>query len=221
MWFSNPLDFNDPYDFQIVDAGQYSIQEITAHLNRANASNGNILSATQIQAAATFYHSNQNSLSQLIDSEKLNMFSKKGCLCLAKDWDNILMWSHYAESHKGFAIEMDLTKDPDFFLRPINVVYSSSHPVSRYLVDRDIVTKCIQTKFDVWNYEREVRIFKMTTGAVKFNPDAITKIIFGANTSPLDEMAIRNSAAKGGHNSAKFYRAQKSATTFQLNLVRA
>ena len=43
---------------------------------------------------------------------------------LAADYNNRLMWSHYANEHKGFCIEFDFSKGPDDLL-PLPVIYSS------------------------------------------------------------------------------------------------
>lgn len=43
----------------------------------------------------------------LVKGEKFNEFflERKKILCLATEYDNLLMWSHYADCHRGLCIE--------------------------------------------------------------------------------------------------------------------
>jgi hypothetical protein len=45
----------------------------------------------------------------LIDNDYLRSinFNNEKIFCLTKSYDNFLMWSHYAESHRGFCIEFE------------------------------------------------------------------------------------------------------------------
>lgn len=49
--------------------------------------------------------------------------------------DNILMWSHYADNHKGICLEFDFNKDPLFCQDPFwKVNYRNKYPKKIYLV---------------------------------------------------------------------------------------
>lgn len=75
--------------------------------------------------------------------------------CFSENKDNILMWSHYANNHKGFCIEyryIDIAKS-NVFLCP--VLYKDSIP---YLDDG--IAKIIYTKANNWEYECEWRIYE-------------------------------------------------------------
>jgi hypothetical protein len=52
---------------------------------------------------------------KIIDNEYLKIISssKEKILCLSGVNDNILMWSHYADSHKGFCVEFTDYNDDD------------------------------------------------------------------------------------------------------------
>ena len=45
-----------------------------------------------------------------------------GCLCTS--YNHRLMWSHYADGHKGFCVEYDYSKRKDEDIIPFPVVYS-------------------------------------------------------------------------------------------------
>jgi hypothetical protein len=69
---------------------------------------------------------------------------------------NILMWSHYAESHKGFAIEFKHNFIDNIDIEPIN--YDSPR---KYLTTEDIENESFNQIFHVksneWRYEQEYR----------------------------------------------------------------
>jgi hypothetical protein len=84
-------------------------------------------------------------------------FSERyGILCFAEKIDNLLMWAHYADSHKGFALEFDPT---DSFFSPQEfgqVKYEKSRPD----VDDKDYTKILLRKSEDWKYEDEWRLIK-------------------------------------------------------------
>ena len=89
------------------------------------------------------------------------------------DLTEILLWSHYAEEHKGIAIEFEPHKD----LNEIN--YSDSLPT---FTDKMLTAEEIHlTKLKRWAYEREYRYITKNMEE-EFLYGKITKIIFGIRT---------------------------------------
>ncbi|MFS7241392.1 DUF2971 domain-containing protein [Serratia proteamaculans] len=87
-----------------------------------------------------------------------------GILCVTTSADNLLMWAHYADSHKGFVIEFDA--DSEFFNQKRSdvdefgflreVKYQQVRP-SVVLADIEDFTIFL-TKGIEWSYEREWRM---------------------------------------------------------------
>jgi len=111
----------------------------------------------------------------LIYSNKENL---KIC-SVSKDDDNFLMWSHYANGHKGVAIGVRFdrnryrVKDIDYSVELPHITAYNSNTAE------DILSK----KLDFWNYEKEVRVF---TNAGNFIEVKIDKIIVGSKMSDQD-----------------------------------
>lgn len=98
-----------------------------------------------------------------------------GCLCT--DYKNRLMWSHYANGHKGFCIEYDFSvpckERSELLVLP--VVYSRERPKFPWSValaadkNSDAVKndgaramiRSLVTKDDAWQYEDEWRIITL------------------------------------------------------------
>lgn len=77
--------------------------------------------------------------------------------CLSECNDSILMWSHYADNHRGICIEYDLTNSIHQKLYP--VIYTHLPIDCSNLEDPDLAwLVSILDKYDIWKYEKEWRI---------------------------------------------------------------
>lgn len=116
--------------------------------------------------------------------------------CLSTDLKNRLMWSHYADNHRGFCIEYDFSEMPDDML-PLPVVYSQERikfPWGAYF-NNDIVALNLSlsmellTKDEVWEYEKEWRILLPSSSDPNLKIP-ISCIYLGAKCTELNKAAI-------------------------------
>lgn len=104
--------------------------------------------------------------------------------CFSRTYRSILMWSHYANCHKGICLVFDRTRDERFFQKAGNVLYSPQHQGLDY--HNLHYANAITVKFEDWYYEEEVRLprmnddFKDGNQLETFNPKSLVGIIFGA-----------------------------------------
>ena len=82
--------------------------------------------------------------------------SENGLLCFSKSWHNPLMWSHYADSHKGICLGFDV---PDFPLNHVEYPHSRVDTTGMTVLTEDDVKTWICSKYKDWEYEDEVRAF--------------------------------------------------------------
>lgn len=123
---------------------------------------------------------------------------------LASDYKNRLMWSHYADEHRGFCIEFDFSKGPEDCL-PLPVVYSEkrvkmpwvptqnpSKEQVRFMTESFM--KALITKDIVWEYEHEWRML-IGAGDDKFvNMPPISCIYIGALCSDENKQKLKSIA---------------------------
>lgn len=114
-----------------------------------------------------------------------------GILSLAKTKENLLMWSHYANSHKGYCVGLDrsyLQKIEEFNNLRSNlavleeVMYSKEYPnFNGASSDPKTDIYPLFTKSADWAYEQEVRlIIKNAVGmSYKIHPKAIREVTLG------------------------------------------
>ena len=92
---------------------------------------------------------------------KNEMNEQRGLLCFSTKWKNPVMWSHYADKHKGICLGFDVA---DTSVGPVS--YSGKRlaiELEKLKKPRDLsveyVTKLFFTKYTHWKYENEYRSF--------------------------------------------------------------
>jgi len=217
LWYSRPNDFNDPFDCQIVPNTNNTLEEIESFLR--NNSEGKI-NEYQIKKLAKEAYEIPGKWKNIIEQTFDKIINKSGICCFTKDEKNLLMWSHYSDSHKGICLKFDILKDLDFFVYPLPVNYRDDYPDYNHLGDRQtLVNDIILSKSNDWIYEQEIRVLKIQThGLIKFNQNALAEIIFGCKTTQeeIDEI-ISLSVAKGFN--LKFKQAKKKDREFALEII--
>jgi hypothetical protein len=96
-----------------------------------------------------------------IRAKKSAIDKSEGILCFSKYWKNPLLWSHYADKHRGIALGFDV---PESSLKPVRYVARMdkinllSDEISQEQV-AIFLDRLRYTKFKDWQYEDEVRQF--------------------------------------------------------------
>lgn len=110
-----------------------------------------------------------------------------GVLSLTKKFDSPLMWSHYADQHRGLCIEYSVVDDSG--VTPLKVDYHAPRSISARKifdwiknnsdsVDNDITQRYFLSKAKEWEYENEWRCISTSKG-VDWCPFKISSIFFG------------------------------------------
>lgn len=84
----------------------------------------------------------------------------KGIHCFSRRWSNPVLWSHYADRHRGiclgFDVDDELTSSVAYVpkrLNPAGVLKGTDKQRQAFML------RILSTKFSHWRYEDEVRIF--------------------------------------------------------------
>ena len=101
---------------------------------------------------------------------------------------NLLMWSHYADSHKGYCVGFDSDRLSIIAGTPLKVNYDNSLPEIG-LFDESIESfmKLFITKSCDWFYENEFRLLTVVNQCkrtYKFDNDCLKEIILGCRIEP-------------------------------------
>lgn len=224
--FTKPDKFNDPFDSvgNIHENHHFSGKEFKEILKRK----GIKMSLKKAEKRAKKYKENElKKINDLSFFAKMN--SNIGVCCLNHNPLNILMWSHYADSHKGFLTEFKfkkqdlrkMTNQYRYFL-PIPVTYLDEIPVIS-LDDRmnnggTNVFEAYTTKSVEWSYEKEFRVIRPhTSESIQKLPydDLICTVIGGVKISVNDEKKLRKICES---SNIPYFRAERIPNTFRLTV---
>lgn len=158
LYLSSPTGFNDPFD------SKYNIDLFCDHVEKKNI---------KVYALREF----QKMLERATSPERC------GILCMSKNYQNILMWSHYADNHRGicFGFEkynldtplLDNEKyknakinffDVKYKCHPFyNLIYKyNENPDTNFMEDvlnqEEFIEEAFTIKHQNWAYEEEVRL---------------------------------------------------------------
>lgn len=156
---------------------------------------------------------------------KTNLDAQVGLLCFSEDWGSPLMWSHYAEKHRGICLGFDVlrtevqaVKYDDKRVRA--ALDADSDPNN---LPADLQTILRQTKCHEWRYEQEQRMCVTLTeatavGTLHFRPFdnklRLAEVVLGPNCAePLED--VRRIVARH-HPEARTYKARLAWQHFKV-----
>jgi hypothetical protein len=129
IWFSAPSAFNDPFDCAVdvllkeldeddlVRVYEYLHAELTPEFDAEITTNGKPNERCREMFNQIF---SAGPLRQHIDETR----GQIGVGCFSTKNDDLLMWAHYADGHRGFCLEFDSSVEP--FSKAEPVAYQAS-----------------------------------------------------------------------------------------------
>lgn len=225
LHFSSPLDFNDPFDSLLYLEDKYE----------------NYLSNTNSVESRFNRKKNNTTWNDLIDKtwnelsneswENINTaysVSDLRVFCVSKSYKNILMWSHYADSHKGVCVGFDFSKKPLIINKNEYVFEEVKYDDRNKIDDIDLRMSSLLYKFKDWKYENEFRlILDNSTNFdknynLRINVEFIKEIVFGILT-PIKYIGalineLYNSDYKNliENENLQFYQMKRNFSTYEI-----
>jgi len=164
-----------------------------------------------------------------LDEESRLTFIDAGIGCFSSKDDNILMFSHYADRHRGICFGVDSIKLVQSMSEMNNGIEAQIRPVWYFSVlpTLDFRTQpalSATCKDDLWSYEDEHRLFMVHRANLKpfgrypFNSDAFTSVIFGCKAS--DECVSYIKSITGDLSHLEYFKAHQDPNRFGVKLLR-
>jgi hypothetical protein len=191
IYFSKTSDFNDPFDGQVLpDSLLDDLEKMNIDVSNSPLANHNDYLKVRLNGFSVF--------------------------CMSEKNDDILMWSHYADSHKGICfgfkekIEGYIPNEAPIY--SCKVDYIDKHPYIDLYKDinsgraynsgdlfkdhcnmaNDLLNTSLTKKHISWIYEKEIRIISEEgAGPRSFYPEALERVILGMNISSGDEQIVK------------------------------
>lgn len=172
----------------------------------------------------------------LEDSIKVSkIFKNSAIFCASKIFDSPLMWSHYAEKHKGIVLGFTPVEESDSIITVLSPVkYTKNRPqfmqrnnfgIGAKPQDLEKLAESIfYTKSDIWEYEHEVRLYlpdyieddSCTHTLLTYPDDELTEIYFGCRSSEEAKKELLDLAFKRNKN-IKAYQSKIRSRTYDLD----
>lgn len=228
-YFPSPLDFNDPFDClpvaQVPETQEEldgTVDTLIARLTTAM----HPMPAVDVErmARAGLVGKTPADMFELACAGTAATASRLGVFCLTENINSVLMWSHYADNHRGIAVVLNTYAEPAKQGLPpfFKVRYQEARPTLGGLfaaegIAGDVVDALL-VKADFWEYEQEWRAFapRGANEIVEFDHRVVVGIVFGANCKPEDEAWIRGTV---GARPMRYYRVTSDSKTFDLSLT--
>jgi hypothetical protein len=153
-----------------------------------------------------------------------DMNARAGWVCFSRTWSNPIIWTHYAEQHRGLCLGFDI---PDESGQPVRYVEQREpFPAMEGLTEPEqvaVMNRMLFTKFSQWAYEDEVRV------PIKLDPateteDGLYLMEFGDDLRLREVVVGIRSAicrreielALGGTKGVEIIRAEASTDRFDI-----
>lgn len=232
LYFSSPNQLNDPYDCQIDVSGALI----------------NAIENCELMSIPPFFRQTLLDLQLQLKSRSetieklLNELNEYAVCSFTIHRNHPLMWSHYADAHRGMCLGFNLFKiiesqgdmpsvDNQFLCRAVEYtsdnpilpflqmlaqtsVSSSSdqYPIGNFLYD--LTDTVASTKSEAWSYEQEFRLIRKKSGTVKFIPEALTEVILGSRMTSRDRQTVLNILYQPEWNHVMLYEIKMNKSKF-------
>lgn len=121
----------------------------------------------------------------LINGQKM----KVRICSLSMTSDNELMWSHYAEGHRGVVIGVEIDEQKQ---RLVPIQYDGPMQVGLVNLNNNTAEEILAHKLQVWGYEQEVRVF---TRSKYYVPITVKQVLLGRRMSTQNISFIKKLVA--------------------------
>lgn len=211
--FSKTEDFNDPYD---LHEGLIDVQKSLEHFSRSIPPEYRFLWPYISLSDKVAYF--EGVLKKQKESFRLSCFSEKK--------DDILMFSHYADSHKGLCVgfEIRINQIPEKRMIILPVKYVDDFEPVAYEYDNidqnHVLLNYLSCKSTCWGYEKEVRLVGqgLKNSFIEFCEFANITEVYAGLAMGSEEKDELETLLKTVSKEIKMYSYKRSQNKFSLEL---
>lgn len=221
LYFSKPSSFNDPFDCHVsltIEGTHYEKMEGAKELVGLDDLSG--IARRKAKKKYLEDITNKRFDYDVIYKGIDEVMDKRSICCFSIIPDDLLMWAHYAEGHKGVCLQYDIAQDTllDCILKP--VIYQDNLIKSNLLKHDDDIFSVFTTKSTHWAYEQEYRLInRLGYQKIGYQRGCLKGITFGCKVdSDKKNNLINEIKAKGWF--FKFYEAFQSREKYELTIAK-
>ncbi len=252
MRFSSPASFNDPFDCKVpIDFSQSSISKLKVYYRNLllipSGDHFTTMEANDI-VEKDFKQNSREIIENGLAENLRNNIEQYGIFSFSSNHDSILLWSHYADKHRGFCVGFSRKKvftwlkhKNDKLISDCDTKYFGDIEQIRYPDDNEypnwdfincfylndggsIIQNVFLTKSKHWEYESEERIIYIhgANEIVQYPDELIGSVLMGCETQ-IEHKATIVSILKEKELKNKrhipLFQARKSKKEFALEFI--
>ena len=158
MWYSAPCNFNDAFDCDVAINEQAIFKSLLP-----GVPGGKVIR----EGSYAWLQLKSNLHKQIVPLEKalVRQKSSMGITCLSEVPDSLLMWSHYANNHRGFCVAYSLFElNQKLKFSAVPVIYTKervclqSIPLDQEAINKETMNlffHSLTSKSPEWSYDKE------------------------------------------------------------------
>lgn len=178
IWSAHPFDLNDPHDVSFKVHNNNDIETRKQWIKSNEALLAGVSPAKRLQLKKRLER--QQMTPDMGSDFRKSVADNMGIFSASVCPRNILMWTHYADNHKGFCLQY-ATYEDEIFMLAKQVVYDDQYPSMIVPANPENKDQYYLHKSQDWKYEREWRIIlPLNKCLIQLRPRAVSGIIFGA-----------------------------------------
>lgn len=155
-----------------------------------------------------------------------DLSSRFGLICFSAVPDEAVLWAHYADRHRGMALEFEVTDDREQLLM-VEYTDERPHVPVGHILDRHVtaayIDKVMRRKSAGWAYEQEYRLHILLANCEArgghyyhgFKPDALKRVIVGWRCE-IDVAYVECALRTGGYSEVQVVRATPKPDSYKL-----
>jgi hypothetical protein len=214
--FSSPTTFNDPFDLNnsLIDFSGTK-RDFKSLIDQAKGSMNHSERKKLLNESVKRPENIFKAYNQAFNKERETC----GISCFSKSFNKTLMWSHYADKHKGVCLGFSINPlDNGYDFLMLCVKYAHEIKPLNYFKKRNVVLfNWLFTKSHVWSYEEEARLYLNRNGLVNFGKECLKEIHFGVRTPKESIEKIKQLLKKNKYSVDRFTKMSIDAKTFDLS----
>lgn len=158
FFLNSPANFNDPYDCRVQDSVEFWLDETLKNYPEFNTPD---IKQEFLEGKRLLNKDGRKiTIEEYAEESGQELKRRFKIVCFSEVKDSLLMWSHYADMHKGYVIEIDTEKFKKDILEKYHffkVIYDEK-PITLYDMEksRDKQTFLLFKSLE-WAYEKEWR----------------------------------------------------------------
>jgi Protein of unknown function (DUF2971) len=212
VYYANPLSFNDPLDSRPEIEVDVPLSDLVKTCYRmllerlaTDEAKKKIYEFRYLSSEYGDYKTDKDAENHYVRSlvrcikDSLNaLYGKFGVFSLAKKWNCHLLWSHYADNHRGLCVEYDASDNACFDLRKVRYGTSRSVKISELfawkvsgskLAENSVFETIFLAKAPAWRYESEFRDIRAQHGVCS-SPMTVKAVHFGMRCDTAVKTAV-------------------------------